>query len=84
MTIWNLDVDRVRIVGAGVRGLRGADLRALVEAAVRDALDAAPLPSGRAMTASVRVNVPSLAGGPRIARAVADGVSLAIGGRDHG
>jgi hypothetical protein len=84
MTIWRLDVERVRVVGASARGLRTGELRALVEAAVRDALETAPLPKGRAVTASVRVNVPSLAGGAEIARAVAGGLSQAVGGRAHG
>jgi hypothetical protein len=84
MTIWHLDVERVRIVGAGARGLAAAELRALVEVAVRQALERAPLPSGRAVRASVRVYVPSLASAGAIANAVAGGVSQAIGGRAHG
>jgi hypothetical protein len=84
MTIWNLNVERVRIVGAGARGLGAAELRALVEVAVRNALEMAPLPNGSAMRASVRVNVPSLASGAAIASAVASGVSQAVGGSAHG
>jgi hypothetical protein len=84
MTIWHLDVDRVRIVGAGARGLGAGELRALVEVAVRNALEMAALPNGRAVRASVRVNVPSLANGAAIANAVAGGVAQAVGGRAHG
>jgi hypothetical protein len=84
MTLWNLEVDRVRLVGAQAEGLRSAELRSLVEAAVRDALASSPLPKGRAMLGSVRVDVPSLAGGAAIAGAVASGVSQTIGRRNHG
>jgi hypothetical protein len=84
MTIWHLDVDRIRVVGAGASDLGAAELRALVEGAVRATLETAPLPSGRAMAASVRHGVPSLAGGPAIAKAVAGGVSQALGGRRRG
>ena len=84
MTLWNLDVERVRLVGARSEDLGAAELRALVEGAVRNALATAPLPNGRAMRVSVRVNVPSLASGVAIADAVANGVSQAVGGRGHG
>jgi hypothetical protein len=84
MTIWDLDVDRVRIVGAGAHGMRAVELRALVEHAVRTALETAPLPHGRAVRASVEVRVPSLSSPAAIAGAVANGVTRAIGGRAHG
>jgi hypothetical protein len=64
--------------------LAGAQLRALVEAAVRHELETAPLPGGRAARASVQVTVPSLATGAAIAKAVASGVSQSIGGRARG
>ena len=84
MTIWHLDVDRVRIVGAGARGLGAAELRALVAQAVQSALETAPLPQGRAVRASVELSVTSLGGGAAIADAVARGVTRAIGGHAHG
>ncbi|HEY3258083.1 MAG TPA: hypothetical protein VGJ64_04450 [Gemmatimonadaceae bacterium] len=86
MTIWNLEVDRVRVrvLGAWAHGLNAADLRAFVEVAVRNVLETAPLPNGRTAHASVRVKVPSLASEATIASAVANGVSHAVGGRAHG
>lgn len=84
MTIWNLEVERVRLVGAASPTLDAIELRALIETAVCSALEQAPLPAGRAMKASVRVNVPPLASSAAIAAAVASGVSQAVGGRAHG
>lgn len=84
MTIWNLEIERVRIVGADRRGLQHAELRELVAHAVRDAVQTAPLPQGRAMKASVRVDATALAGGNAIAGAVANAVSQALGGRANG
>jgi hypothetical protein len=84
MTIWNIEIERVRIVGADRRGLEPAELRALVPRIVRAAVQTAPLPEGRAMRASVRVGAESLAGGDAIAGAVANAVAQAIGGRANG
>ena len=84
MTIWHLDVERVRLVGAQVRGLDPVELRALVEAAVSDALLSAPLPAGRAVKAFVRVETHALGDGTAIARAVAGGVSHAVKGPARG
>jgi hypothetical protein len=86
MTIWHLDVDRVRIVGAGAHGMDAAALRTLVEHAVRSALATAPLPNGRAVRAAVEVHVPTLSNPAAIANAVARGVTQAVGsgGRAHG
>ena len=84
MTVWNLEVERVRVRGAGARGLGAGELRALVEVAVRQALESTTLPHGRAARASVRVDVPSLGTGNAIASAVAHGVSRAVGGQRHG
>ena len=80
MTIWHLDVDRVRVVGAGVHDMDAAALRTLVEGAVASALETAPLPNGRAVRAAVEVRVPSLANRAAIAGAVARGVAQAVGG----
>jgi len=84
MTIWHLDVDRVRIVGAGVHGMALAELQALVVQAVQTAMETASLPDGRAARASVEVRVSSLSGGAAVATAVAAGVRQAVGGREHG
>ncbi|HEX7979876.1 MAG TPA: hypothetical protein VF461_14810 [Gemmatimonadaceae bacterium] len=84
--IWHLDVDRVRIVGAGVQGLDAAELRLLVERAVHSAVEALPLPNGRTAHASVEVQVSSLSGPSAISSAVARGITQAVrgGGRAHG
>lgn len=84
MTIWHLDVDRVRLVGASADGPGAAELRVLVAQAVQRALETAPLPQGRAGRASVEVSVTSLGSGAAIADAVARGVTRAIGGHAHG
>jgi hypothetical protein len=84
MTVWHLEVARVRVLGAGTHGLGAGELRALVEVAVRDALESTTLPHGRAVRASVRVDAPSLTTGVAIANAVASGVARAVGGRRHG
>jgi hypothetical protein len=84
MSVWNLEVDRVRLVGAQANGLQPAELRVLVESAVRNAFASSPLPKGRAMVGSVRVDVQSLGGGTAIAGAVASAVSQTIGPRNHG
>jgi hypothetical protein len=86
MTIWHLDVDRVRIIGAGAQGMDVVALRTLVEHAVQSALATAPLPKGRAARAAVEVHVPTLSSGTAIANAVARGVTQAVGdgGRAHG
>ena len=86
MTIWHLDVDRVSITGAHTHGMDAAELRTLVEGAVRSALETAPLPNGRAVRASVEVHAPSLSGRAAIAGAVARGVAQAAagGGGSHG
>jgi hypothetical protein len=85
MTTWHLDVDRVRIVGAGAQGMDAAELRALVAQAMQSALESAPLPNGRTVRASVEVHVPTLSGRTAIAGAVARGVTQAVGGgRAHG
>ena len=84
MTIWNLDIERVRVVGAADHGMGAAELRALVVDAVERALDRASLPNGRAVKASVEVRVPSVASGAAIAQAVAQGVTQAVGGRARG
>jgi len=80
MTIWHLDVDHVRITGASTHGMDAAELRTLVEGAVRSALETAPLPNGRAVRASVEVHAPALTGRAAIAGAVARGVAQAVGG----
>jgi hypothetical protein len=84
MTIWYLDVDRVRIVGANAHGIDVAELRTLVDHAVRSALESAPLPNGRAIRESVEVRVPTLSNGEAIAGAIARGVTRATGGPGHG
>ncbi len=84
MTIWNLDIDHVRVEGATNSGLGAAELRALVVAAVEQALEGVALPNGRAVKTTVEVRVPSLANGTAIAHAVAHGVSQAVGGRARG
>ncbi|HKH91621.1 MAG TPA: hypothetical protein VKA54_07450 [Gemmatimonadaceae bacterium] len=85
MTIWHLDVGRVRLVGADVHRLDAAGLRALVEQAVQSALETAPLPAGKTMHASIDVRVPSLASGASVAVAIASGVTRAVGrGHAHG
>ena len=86
MTIWHLDVDRVRIMGAGAQSMDAAALRSLVEQAVQSALATAPLPNGRAVHAAVEVRAASLSNGTAIANAVARGVAQAVGGggRAHG
>jgi len=84
MTIWKLDVDRVRLVGARVGGLEPVELRALIARAVERAFETTPLPNGRAMKASVRVPVSASLEGGAIANAVASGVSQAVGGRTRG
>ena len=84
MTIWNLDIERVRVVGAADHGMGASELRALVVDAIERALDDASLPSGRAVKASVEVRVPSIASGAAIAQAVAQGVMQAVGGRVRG
>ena len=84
MTIWHVDVDRVRITGANVHGLDVATLRPLVEQAVRSTLEHAPLTSGRTVRASMEVRVATLSTPTAIAGAVARGVARATGGTAHG
>jgi hypothetical protein len=84
MTIWNLDVDRVRIVGGNVDAVAPAELRALVAEALENVLETAPLPPGRAARAVIEVRVPSLTGPAAIADAVAKGVAKAMGGPARG
>lgn len=81
MTIWHLDVDRVRVTGATVHGMDAAELRTLVEGAVRSALLTAPLPNGRAVRASVELRVPTLSSRAAIVGAVARGVAQAVEGK---
>ena len=84
MTTWRLDIERIRVMGASRERFDTAEVRALVAAAVQQALESAPLPNGRAMIASVKMQVPSLATGAAIAGAVAAGVSRAAGGKARG
>jgi hypothetical protein len=84
MTIWHVDVDRVRLTGARVTGLGADELHGMIERAVRHALEGSPLPAGRAVSASVEVRVASLGDGAAVARAVGQGVSRAVGGRTNG
>jgi hypothetical protein len=84
MTVWRVQVDRVRVIGAHAHGLGADELRRLVAGEVASALGAAPLPSGRAARSAVRVSGASLEGGAQIAKAVAGAVSQAAGGRAHG
>jgi len=79
MTIWSLEVDRVRIVGAGVDAVASTELRAIVAEALENVLETAPLPPGRAARAAVEVRVPSLTSPAAIADAVAQGVARAMG-----
>jgi hypothetical protein len=84
MTIWQIDIERVRVVGADARDLAPDHLRALVAQAVQGSLESAPLPPGRTVRTAIEVSVPSLSGGASVAHAVARGVSRAIGGNAHG
>ena len=86
MTIWELTIDRVRVVGAPHGSVNAAELRALVHDAVVRALDGASLPNGRAVKARVEVSVPTLADSGQVARAIGHGVSQAVSvpGRAHG
>lgn len=84
---WQIQVDRVVVRGAPTRGLESAELLALVNAAVNDALRDAPLPSGRTMRQGAVVAAGAeLAGGPAgVSRAIASGIAAAVGGgRSHG
>ena len=80
--VYQIDIDRVVVVGADAKRMDAGALRALVESAIaRDVANAA-LPTGRTMRASVRVDASSLAGGsPVVAKAVSTAVTRAIGGR---
>ena len=84
MTTWNLDVDRVRLLGVRARGLDSAELLTRIQSAVERAIETTPLPNGRAMKASVRVAVPATVDGGAIADAVASALSQAVGGRARG
>lgn len=84
MTIWNLDVDRVQIVGGSVDAVASTELRALVAEALENVLETAPLPPGRAARAVIEVRMPSLTGPAAIADAVAQGVAKAMGGPARG
>lgn len=81
MTIWHLDIDRVRVTGATAHAMDAAELRTLVEGAVRSALQNTPLPNGRAVRASVEVRVPTLSGRAALVGAVARGVAQAVQGQ---
>ena len=80
--VYQIDVDRVVITGAGTEGLGASELRALVELAVARDLENAQLPAGRTLRSAVQMSSPSLAtgGGPAVAKAVAAGVTRAISG----
>lgn len=84
MTIWHLDVDRVRITGVSARRVDVTTLGPIVEQAVRTALATATLPAGRAVHASVQLRVPTLSNSSAIAGAVARGVASAARGRGYG
>ena len=84
MTVWILNVERVRVVGSGTQEIEAAGLQTLVAHALQTALQTAPLPAGRAMCTCAEVAVPSLANGAAVAGAVALGITRAIGGRPHG
>jgi hypothetical protein len=81
--VHRIDVDRIEIVGPSVDRLDAGQLRQLVRQAIVAELGAAPLPSGRTMRASVRVDVPAPAPGDAaaLARRVAGGVARALNGR---
>ena len=69
MTIWELTIDRVRVVGAPHGSVNAAELRALVHDAVVRALDGASLPNGRAdsiATVLARFMASTTAGSPVI------------------
>jgi len=83
--VHRIEIDRVVVRGASGQGLEAAELRTLVENAVRQAIGSAALPNGRSVRASVQVSASSLASGGAIAAAVGNGVSRAVGGgRTHG
>jgi len=81
---WDLQIDRIVVIGAGGKAPAPAELRALVEHAVSDAVAKAPWPAGRAARASVQVSAPALTGASGIAQAVGRGVAAALKGRSHG
>jgi hypothetical protein len=86
-TVYQIDVDRVVITGAGAESLGAGELRALIELAVARDVANATLPAGRTMRAAVQVSTSSLTtgGGPAVANAVAAGVTRAItGGSSRG
>jgi hypothetical protein len=81
---WQLQIDRIVVIGASGRPPAAGELRTLAERAVTDAVAKGPWPVGSAARASVQVNAPSLNDAPAIAQAVGRGVSLALKGRSHG
>lgn len=78
--VHRIEIDRVVVRGAAGFGLAAAELRTLVEGAVRQALAGSALPNARSVRASVQVSASSLASGGAIATAVGNGVARAIGG----
>lgn len=78
---WVIQVDRVVVRGAAP-GLDAGELRALVHAAVGDALRDAPLPGGRTMRLGEVVDAgPGLAQGPvAVSQAIAGGIARAASG----
>lgn len=77
---WQLRIDRVLVHGATGPMPPAGELRALVEAAIGQALADARLPAGRAVQAAVHMQVPALGQASAVAQAVAQGVKQAVGG----
>lgn len=84
-TLYRVDVARVVITGARAGRWDAAELRALAEQAVAGEAARAPLPAGRAVCGSLRIDLTSPATPGGVAGAVAMGVARAMrGGGDHG
>lgn len=80
--VYQIDIDRIVVLGADARRMDATALRHMVESAVARDVTGVPLPSGRTMRTSVHIDTSPLAGGPAvIAKAVSTAVARAIGGR---
>jgi hypothetical protein len=79
---YHFEIDRIVIQGAGTDRLNTTSLLSMTQAAIEAELTSAPLPAGRTMRESLRVNAPSVAAGTEsaIARAVGQNIARAAGG----
>jgi hypothetical protein len=81
---WQITIERVVVTGGPARGLDTAEIEALVKHVLSRQLSRAPLPNGPLARATVHVESGPLdTGTPAVVRAVAAGVTSALGGKRH-